>query len=151
MSTSFQSRDRAEVLLPCGVGELVDKITILEIKAAHLKDARQLENVRYELELLRRLKIEKGFIGAELDRLESDLKASNTQLWDIEDALRLHEERQDFGPAFVDLARQVYKTNDRRAAVKKEINILFNSSIVEEKSYGSERAPALRLPQEPSA
>jgi len=127
----------AEILLPCGVGELIDKITILEIKAAHFKNPVQLANVRYELALLRKLKIEHGFVGAEFDRLEAELQKTNAALWDIEDALRLHEDRQDFGEAFVTFARSVYKTNDRRAALKKEINLLCKSTIVEEKSYAS--------------
>ncbi len=136
MNSNHHRHGRAEVLAPCGIGELIDKITILEIKAEHLQDARQLDNVHYELSLLRMLKIENGFIGADLGRLEDALKAANTRLWDIEDGLRLLEAKQDFGAAFVALARQVYQTNDRRAALKKQINILFNSSIIEEKSYG---------------
>lgn len=137
MSRSLHRRDRAEIMVPCGIGELIDKITILEIKADHISDPQQLDNVRYELALLRVMKIEKNLVGAALERLEGELKATNGRLWDIEDALRLHESRQDFGAGFVELARQVYQTNDRRAALKKAINILFNSSIVEEKSYAS--------------
>ncbi|WP_244427122.1 DUF6165 family protein [Methyloferula stellata] len=135
MSRSLHRRDRAEIMVPCGIGELIDKITILEIKADHISDPQQLDNVRYELALLRVMKIEKNLVGAALERLEGELKTTNARLWDIEDALRLHESRQDFGTGFVELARQVYQTNDRRAALKKAINILFNSSIVEEKSY----------------
>ncbi len=135
MTKSLHRRDRAEIMVPCGIGELIDKITILEIKADHISDPQQLDNVRYELALLRVMKIEKKLVGAALERLEGELKATNARLWDIEDALRLHEAKQDFGASFIELARQVYQTNDRRAALKKAINILFNSSIVEEKSY----------------
>ncbi len=141
MSRSHHRRDRAEIMVPCGIGELIDKITILEIKADHLTDPQQLDNVRYELALLRVMKIENGLVGRALERLEAELKATNTQLWDIEDALRLHEAKQDFGAGFVALARQVYQTNDRRAAFKKAINILFNSAIIEEKSYTPSSKP----------
>ena len=141
MSKSQHRRDRAEIMVPCGIGELIDKITILEIKADHLTDPQQLDNVRYELALLRVMKIENGLVGRALERLEAELKATNEQLWDIEDALRVHEAKADFGASFVELARQVYQTNDRRAAFKKAINILFNSSIIEEKSYASSVKP----------
>jgi hypothetical protein len=124
-------------MIPCGIGELIDKITILEIKADHLTDPQQLDNVRYELALLRVMKIENGLVGKALERLENELKTTNAQLWDIEDALRAHEAKEDFGAAFVELARQVYQTNDRRAAFKRAINILFNSAIIEEKSYAA--------------
>ena len=76
--------------------------------------------------------------GAEVAAFESELRSVNGFLWDVEDALRAHEARRDFGAAFVELARQVYKTNDRRAALKKEINLLCNSAIVEEKSSVSQ-------------
>ncbi len=137
MSKGLHRRDRVEIMVPCGIGELIDKITILEIKADHITEPQQLDNVRYELSLLRVMKIEKGLVGSALERLEDELKATNARLWDIEDALRLHEAKADFGAAFVELARQVYQTNDRRAVLKKAINILFNSSIIEEKSYAA--------------
>jgi hypothetical protein len=123
------------MLVPCGIGELIDKITILEIKAGHLTNMEQLDNVRHELSLLRLLKVKNGLTGSALEKLEKELKNINLKLWNIEDALRRHEAIEDFGAAFVQLARQVYQTNDRRAALKKAINILFNSSIIEEKSY----------------
>jgi hypothetical protein len=90
------------------------------------------------------LKVKHGLVGSALDRLENELKNTNLKLWDIEDALRLHEADGDFGADFVELARQVYQTNDRRAAIKKAINILFKSAIIEEKSYAGsapKRAP----------
>ncbi len=121
--------------MPCGIGELIDKITILEIKADNLTNNEQLDHVRHELSVLRLLKVKNGLVGNALERLEAELKTTNLKLWDIEDRVRAHETRQDFGPAFVELARQVYQTNDKRAALKKAINILFNSSIIEEKSY----------------
>ncbi len=137
VNINFPQTSQAEILLPCGAGELIDKITILEIKADHLTDAGQLDNVRYELARLRMLKIEHGLVSLEVLRLEDALKATNMQLWHIEDSLRLHEQKQSFDSVFIDLARQVYKTNDRRAALKKEINLLCKSAIVEEKSYAA--------------
>lgn len=127
----------AEIAIPGAVGELIDKITILEIKASRIKDAAKLGNIRHELTLLTKLKVEGGFVGAELASLEAELKAINAVLWDVEDDLRLHEAREDFGPDFVALARQVYKTNDQRADLKRKINYVFNSAIVEEKSYST--------------
>ncbi len=122
------------VQIPVSVGELVDKVTILRIKARRIGADRR-ANVERELDLL----------GAILDRslpqteaiaaLARDLEAVNVRLWDIEDGKRACERRQDFGPAFVALARAVYIENDRRAALKKEINLLTGSAIVEEKSY----------------
>ncbi|MGA9488076.1 MAG: DUF6165 family protein, partial [Methylocella sp.] len=81
------------------------------------------------------LKADCGYGGERLRKLEAELKATNCALWNVEDALREHEARGDFAASFVSLARQVYKTNDQRAALKKKINALFNSVIIEEKSY----------------
>jgi hypothetical protein len=125
----------AEIALPSGVGELIDKITILEIKASRIRDPDKLANIRHELQLLRRLKQEHQVSGTAIDVLEQALKQANAELWEVEDALRSCEERGDFGEEFVALARSVYKTNDRRAELKKRINTLCNSAIVEEKSY----------------
>jgi hypothetical protein len=128
-------REMTEIAIPAAVGELIDKITILEIKESHIGEAAKLENIRRELTLLRRLKSECGLGGARLAELQAELKSMNCVLWNIEKALRGHEASDDFGAAFVSLARQVYKTNDRRAILKKKINLLFNSVIIEEKSY----------------
>ena len=118
------------------MGEFFDKITILEIKAARIKDSGKLQNVRRELELLRGLQANYAPSNDEQMYLVAELKSVNEALWDIEDDLRDCERRQDFGKEFISLARSVYKTNDRRAAIKKEINILYGSSVIEEKSYG---------------
>jgi hypothetical protein len=123
------------ITIPGAVGELIDKITILEIKERRIGEAAKLENIRRELTLLRKLKSECGLGGARLAELQAELKSMNGVLWNIENALRGHEAREDFGAAFVSLARQVHRNNDRRAALKKKINLLFNSVIVEEKSY----------------
>lgn len=131
------SATQAQVAIPGAVGELIDKITILEIKAANIRDRQKRANVAYELSLLQSLKAEHDFAGPDLDAVMRELKQTNARLWQVEDELRLHEEACDFGPDFVALARSVYKLNDRRAELKKKINLLCNSAIVEEKSYGA--------------
>ena len=116
-------------------GELIDKVTILEIKLEEIADPLQLRNVRYEYELLSHVLDTSIEPIPQTDELRAELKAVNKRLWDIEDDIRDCERRKDFGPRFVDLARSVYRTNDLRAAIKKRINELQNSAIVEEKSY----------------
>ncbi|MBI1683595.1 DUF6165 family protein [Caulobacter hibisci] len=123
------------ILAPISAGELVDKITILRVKAARIGDAAKEANVRKELALLEGIATEKLTPSAELDRLTAELTEINAALWDIEDGKRACERRQDFGSEFVELARRVYKDNDKRAAVKRQINALTGSEIVEEKSY----------------
>jgi tetratricopeptide (TPR) repeat protein len=130
-------QNAAPITIPAAVGDLIDKITILEIKESHVADRAKLDHIRRELELLRKLKIKAGFGGAQLAELEGELKSANAYLWNVEDALRDHEARTDFSESFISLARQVYKTNDRRAGLKKKINLLFNSAIVEVKSYST--------------
>ena len=129
------SRAMMAITIPGTVGELIDKITILEIKESHIGETAKLEHIRRELTLLRKLKSECDLGGARLAELQAELKSVNGLLWNIENALRGHEAREDFGAAFVSLARQVYKTNDRRATLKKKINLLFNSITIEDKSY----------------
>jgi hypothetical protein len=137
-----QAPATASVLIPGAVGELIDKITILEIKSERIADPAKLRNVTHELTLLRRLRGESGFHGCELDALGAKLKAANLALWEIEDEIRLCEQCGDFGERFIALARSVYKTNDERAALKRGINLLCGSAIVEEKSYAGGAAPA---------
>lgn len=124
----------SSVLVEVSPGELVDKITILEIKLARLSDAAALANVRREHDSLERERARLP-ASAELARLAADLKAVNEALWAIEDDIRDCERAKDFGGKFVELARSVYRNNDRRAALKREINVLLGSTIVEEKSY----------------
>lgn len=121
------------VFAPVSVGELVDKITILQIKSERVRDATKLINVKTELiELLGTYgKLELPDLGFQW----TALREVNSELWDIEDFKRSCEKTQNFGPEFVEAARQVYLKNDKRAAIKKEINTLCGSSIVEEKSY----------------
>lgn len=116
-------------------GELLDKISILEIKSARISDDAKLGNVRHELALLRKTWDKSVDTSDALRGFESELRTVNECLWEIEDAIRVCEANQDFGPKFVDLARSVYTTNDRRAEIKRQINTMLGSSIVEEKSY----------------
>ncbi len=116
-------------------GELVDKITILQIKSERISDPEKLANVRRELETLAAARAAAVPASAELDALGAELKAINERLWEIEDAIRDCERRQDFGPEFVALARAVYRTNDVRSEVKRRINLLCGAAFLEEKSY----------------
>jgi tetratricopeptide (TPR) repeat protein len=129
------ARGRIEIAIPSAVGELIDKITILEIKSERIADPAKLVNVRNELELLLALQASERLTDPRLDELQRKLKSVNADLWSIEDDIRLCEKRADFGPSFIALARAVYQTNDARAALKLEINRMCNSAIVEEKSY----------------
>ena len=130
------------ILVPTAPGELIDKLTILQLKAEQMTDPAKLANVRHEQRVLR------AIADAHLPRTDAlsdlwdELYRINGDLWAIEDDIRTLEARRDFGPAFVALARAVYMTNDERAAVKKRINLLLGSAIVEEKSYYSPETDA---------
>jgi hypothetical protein len=124
-----------DVLVPISPGELLDKVTILRIKAARIGDAAKLANVRHELSLLEQAWREAVSAHADLAAEEAELQAVNAELWDIEDHIREHEAQQRFDAAFIELARSVYRRNDERAAIKKRVNLKLHSSIVEEKSY----------------
>ena len=121
--------------VPVATGELIDRITILEIKAARFTDPAKAANVRTELALLCQRRDAALAPDPELNELASRLKALNEQLWDLEDQIRECERREDFGPAFVGTARCIYRTNDERAAVKRKINLATGSKLIEEKSY----------------
>jgi tetratricopeptide (TPR) repeat protein len=123
--------------VPVSPGELLDKITILEIKAERFTDPAKLRNVRTELAQLVAARDRALTPSAELDRLTAELKAVNETLWQIEDDIRLCENRKDFGVSFVALARSVYRNNDHRAEVKRRINDLLGSAIIEEKGYST--------------
>lgn len=136
--------------VPTSVGELLDKISILEIKEERISDPSKLQNVRTELAALRRVRDTRVLMDAALERLCDDLKGVNATLWDVEDELRDCERLQQFDTRFIELARSVYHTNDRRAALKKQMNQHTGSSLVEEKSYASygpvpEQAAVLKL------
>ncbi len=130
-------------MVPVSWGELIDKITILEIKQARLEDAGRRANVTRELLELSAVR-DRVSLPA-LTACAMELRDINGLLWEIEDAIRECERRQDFGARFIQLAREVYHTNDRRAEIKREINRLLGSALVEEKSYQSYQAsPSLQ-------
>jgi hypothetical protein len=123
------------ISVPISPGELLDKIAILEIKCEQIRDAAKLANVQTELALLTAARDQAIAPSAELDALASQLKQINQALWQIEDGKRDCERRKEFGKQFIELARSVYFKNDERAAVKRRINELLGSKIVEEKAY----------------
>lgn len=123
------------ILVPVSPGEVLDKITILEIKSERMQDEAKLVNVRRELSLLHETWSESVTEDKTIRQLRSQLKEINEALWDIEDAIRDEERKQDFDERFIELARNVYFTNDRRSRIKKELNLHLGSQIVEEKSY----------------
>ena len=125
----------SEIKVPVSPGELLDKITILRIKAQRMRDVEKLKNVRLELEALEQTWSASSYakldIAAEVDALHQ----VNERLWVIEDDIRDQERAQAFDARFIELARAVYFENDERAAIKRRINVRLGSSIVEEKSY----------------
>jgi hypothetical protein len=125
------------VSAPISIGELIDKLTILEIKLAEISDREKLSNVSREYETLLAVAPDGLLASAEVSALREKLKAVNAELWLIEDEIRVKERAHDFGETFIALARAVYLTNDRRAALKREINRLSQSDFVEEKSYAA--------------
>ena len=118
--------------VPISIGELIDKITILEIKKDKLKNLK-LKNILKELSFLRAV-LEKNIISIP-DEIFLQLKSINSTLWDIEDKIRIKEKNKEFDNEFIELARSVYLINDRRSETKKVLNKMFNSEIIEEKSY----------------
>ena len=116
-------------------GELIDKMTILDVKLARMSDPAKLVNVRREHAMIAQTFRENIADSPALAKLISELKATNSALWAIEDDIREHERNGDFGESFVKLARSIYRINDERAAIKRRINVLLGSAIVEEKSY----------------
>ena len=123
------------VLAPISVGELIDKITILKIKSNLIKDADKLFNIEKELQSLEELKDELNLDLDMVDSLQSKLYSVNLELWHIENYKRECEKNKSFDDNFIEYARQVYLKNDLRASLKKQINELVGSTIVEEKSY----------------
>ena len=120
---------------PIAIGELIDKITILEIKAEQFTNSAKTKNVQAELAMLCARRDQAIPRSPRLDALTAQLKAINQRLWNLEDSIRDCERRADFGPDFVAAARSIYRTNDERAAVKRQISIGFGSDVIEEKSY----------------
>lgn len=126
---------------PVSYGELIDKVTILEIKSERMHDAAKLANVRDELQILNRLWDMDEHSHIDIASERAELKRINGALWEIEDEIRVKERDQAFDTRFIELARAVYHTNDQRAAVKRAINVKLGSRLVEEKSYQDYSAP----------
>ncbi|MDG2001288.1 MAG: DUF6165 family protein [Alphaproteobacteria bacterium] len=124
-----------EINVPISPGELVDKITILEIKKEFIKDDSKLKNINHEYDLLMQIYSEQISKTKGVTELKNKLKEINLELWKIEDDIRDCERKKSFTDIFIELARSVYFTNDKRSKVKLEINLLMNSNLVEEKSY----------------
>jgi hypothetical protein len=116
-------------------GELIDKITILKIKSERITDPEKLKNVRTELETLQKTCDEYIGHNEEVEQLQKILQETNQALWDIEDAIRVKERNKEFDDEFIEIARSVYVTNDKRCVIKKEIDKVLGSRITEEKSY----------------
>jgi len=126
-----------DITVPISPGELIDKLTILEIKSARMTDAAKLANVRVELSLLQTTWRESPYSATNIDAEWAELRRINAELWDIEDRIRDKERDRAFDNEFIEFARAVYVTNDERARVKREINTKLGSRIVEEKSYAA--------------
>ncbi len=125
----------SEIQVPVSFGELLDKISILQIKSERISDAAKLANVQREMQALQHTWQAHPASARDIAGLLAELKAVNERLWDIEDAVRLKERDQAFDAGFVALARSVYQNNDERARIKKAINLVLGSGYVEEKSY----------------
>jgi hypothetical protein len=123
------------IQVPVSFGELIDKITILEIKSRLISDPAKLTNIHNELNLLNATWSNHHASQTDISKERAHLLAVNETLWDIEDRIRLKEKAQAFDAEFIELARSVYIQNDERAAVKREINLKLGSQLVEEKSY----------------
>ena len=123
------------IAVPASFGELIDKITILEIKAERIGDAAKVANVRTELDMLNATWAGHAASRTDIGDERARLRAVNEALWDIEDRIRVKEKAKAFDAEFIEIARSVYVRNDERAAVKREINLKLGSTLVEEKSY----------------
>ncbi len=124
-----------ELLIPISPGEILDKITILRIKSQRISDPEKLANVKKELHILDEIWAKSVNVDDTIKQLTDELTAINEALWDIEDNIRNEERSKRFGDRFIELARSVYVTNDKRAEAKKKINLHLGSAMVEEKSY----------------
>jgi len=124
-----------DILVPISPGELLDKITILRIKAARMSDPAKVANVKNELAQLEKTWKESGAAAVNIGNEEANLTLVNEKLWVIEDEIRDEERAKRFAEKFIELARSIYFINDERAAIKKRINTSMGSTIVEEKSY----------------
>ena len=124
-----------QLQVPVSVGEVLDKIVILQIKLAHISHVAKRVNIQNELDALLPLVAGDEFTTEQMQSLMAELKATNEALWDIEDDIRKKEAAKSFDAEFIRLARAVYVTNDKRAEIKKQINLVTGSALIEEKSY----------------
>ena len=129
---SSKNKYLSTILAPISIGELIDKITILEIKQIYMTGIK-LKNINKEMKLLKNI-LQEQSLEINIDLIKN-LKKINKKLWEIEDNIRIKESKQEFDEDFIKLARSVYIENDKRASIKKEINQKYNSDLVEEKSY----------------
>ena len=132
----------SQITVPIAYGELIDKITILEIKSERIRDAGKLANVRVELDLLNETWDANPASRTDIAAERAQLRRVNEALWDIEDRIRLKEKAKAFDAEFIELARSVYIRNDERATIKRAINTKLGSMLVEEKSYEDYRSPS---------
>ena len=123
-----------DININISIGELIDKITILEIKSKKIKDKGKLKNINFELQMLEK-ELKKISLNSEIIEMQKELYETNLRMWKIEEDIRVYEKSGDFGPKFIELARSVYQENDLRSEIKKNINTLSRSKIIEEKSY----------------
>tara|TARA_B100000131_G_C17964907_1_gene551947 strand:- start:74 stop:460 length:387 start_codon:yes stop_codon:yes gene_type:complete len=124
-----------EIKVSVSAGELIDKITILEIKSEKLSDKEKLKNVSIELSVLNSVLKDHELINEKIENFKAQLKNVNLKLWNIEDQIRIFEKNKNFNSEFIELARSVYIQNDLRFSIKNKINLSFNSKIVEVKDY----------------
>lgn len=135
--------NRFDVNIPVSVGELLDKLSILKLKTEFISDVEKLHNITHELQLLSSKEQALPIINQEaIDRLKDELYQVNKAIWNTEDDIRECESRHDFGEQFIALARAVYHNNDRRSRIKRQINCLCQSTIIEEKSYRDYQCPS---------
>lgn len=144
MLSPFDNRygHNMNITVEVSLGEFLDKLTILQIKSERIRDAGKLANIRKELDVLTRAWEQSPFAAKDIGEPLGRLKAINQKLWDIEDAIRTKESQGAFDEEFIELARSVYLCNDERAAIKRELNQLLGSELIEEKSYADYRRKA---------
>ena len=124
-----------KILSEISAGELLDKISILEIKLEKIKDKNSKEEIKKEYKILKRIQNSSINLDVKIKELFNSIKEINIKLWNVEDKLRVCEKNKDFGKNFIELAREVYFNNDKRAKIKKEMNKILGSNIREVKQY----------------
>jgi hypothetical protein len=125
---------------PLPVGDFIDRLTILDIKSERVDDPVKLRNIEHERAALRQIWNGSGYSGASIEVEQRELKLVNAELWEVEDRIRIKERRGEFDREFIALARSVYRLNDRRAQIKRAINLKLGSDLIEEKSYHGQGA-----------